>query len=66
MYDNVRIKLSFTGDLLQQSKVTYTHGPIIYSYIVYRLTPYVNTLGATLENCLFGAVKLTKNADIDI
>ena len=25
----------------------------------------LNTDGITLENCLFGAVKLTKNADID-
>ena len=65
VYDNARIKLSFIGYLLKQDKVTYNHGSIINIYIVYRLTPYVNTSGITLENCLFGAVKLTKNADSD-
>ena len=65
VYDNARIRLSFTGDLLKQNKVTYDHGSIMNIYIVYRLTPYVNTLGVTLENCLFVAVKSTKNADID-
>ena len=56
---------SFTRDLLKQNKVTYNHGSIINIYIVYRLPPYVNTSGVTLENCLFRAVKSTKNADID-
>ena len=62
VYDNARIKLSFNADLLKQDKVTYNHGPNIY--IVYRLATLVNTSNVTLENCLFGAVKSTKNADI--
>ena len=65
VHGNARIKLSFIGYLLKQDKVTYNHGSIINIYIVYRLTPYFNTSGVTLENCLFGAVKSTKNAGSD-
>ena len=59
-YDNVRIKLKFVGDLLKQDKITYNHGPIVNIYIVYRLSPSITSY-FTLENCLFVAVKLTKN-----
>ena len=59
------IKVKFNGDFLKQNKVTYNHGPILNIYIVYRLTPGTKDSSITLENCLFGAVKLTKNADID-
>ena len=41
------------------------HGPIVNIYIIYRLTPDTKDSSVTLQNCLFGAVKLTKNADID-
>ena len=58
-YDNVRIKLKFAGDLLKQDKITYNHGPIVNIYIVYRLSPGI-TSDITLENCLFGAAKITK------
>ena len=35
-------------------------------YIVYEISKNINISDyPTLENCLFGAVKLTKNADID-
>ena len=64
VYNNARIKLSFNTDLLKQDKVLYNHEPIVNIYIVYRLIPFVNTSDVTLENCLFGAVKLGKNADI--
>ena len=66
VYDNARIKLEFRGDLLKQDKVTYNHGTIVNIYIVYRLIPSINTSGITLDNCLFGAVKLTKNLDLDL
>ena len=65
VYDNARIKLKFNGDLLKQNKVTYIYGPIVNIYIVYRLIPTTKDSSVTLQNCLFGAVKLTKNADID-
>ena len=34
-------------------------------YIVYELDSNLNNFDPALENCLFGAVKLTKNADIE-
>ena len=62
-YNNVRIKLKFIGALLKQDKITYNHEPIVNIYMVYRLSPSI-TNDITLENCLFGAVKLTKNLKI--
>ena len=59
------MKLIFSGDLLKQNKVTYNHGPIVNIYNVYRLIPTTKDSSVTLQNCLFGAVKLTKKADID-
>ena len=51
-------------------KITYTHKNVvnIYIYIVYELnlwTLFVDTTKFKLGNSLFGAVKLTKNADPD-
>ena len=65
LYDNARIKVKFNGNLLNQNKVTYNHGPIVNIYIVYRLIPATKDSSATLQNCLFGAVNVTKNAGID-
>ena len=58
-YDNVRVMLKFVGSLLKQDKITYNHGPIVNIYIVDRLRPSI-TSNITLENCLFGAVKIIK------
>ena len=58
-YDNAKVKLKFVGSLLKQDKITYNRGPIVNIYIVYRLSPSI-TSDITLENCLFGAVKLRK------
>ena len=65
IYDNARIKVRFNGDLLRQNQATYNYGPIVNIYIVYETTPDIKTSSITLENCLFGAIKLTKNFDID-
>ena len=44
----------------------YTHGTIVNIYIVYEQgASGSNDSDPTLKNCLFGAVTLTKNADID-
>ena len=64
-YSHARIALLFSGDPLKQNNITYKHGLIVNIYIVYRLIPKTNNSNVPLENCLFGAVKLTKNADID-
>ena len=65
IYNKARIKVKFNGDFLEQNTVTYNHGPIVNIYIVYDLTPNTKDSSITLENGLFGAVKLTKNNDID-
>ena len=44
----------------------YTHVKVANIYIVYELgAPWSQINDPTLKNCLFGAVTLTKNADID-
>ena len=60
-------KSKFTRSCLKQSnKLTYTHGKVVNIYIVYELGASTsNDNDPTLKNCLFGAVTLTKNADID-
>ena len=65
-YYGTKTRVKFTGSCLKQSKISYTHGKIVNIYIVYELgasSSHVND--PTLRNCLFGAVTLTKNADID-
>ena len=65
-YYGYNISLKLNGSILKQPKVSYTHGKIVNIYIVYELgasSSHVND--PTLKNCLFGAVTLTKNADID-
>ena len=65
-YDSKRMHLVFNGDCLKQDKITYHHGKIVNIYIVYGLKSTLNyNPDFTLQNCLFGAVKVTKNADAD-
>ena len=51
---------------MKQDKITYTHKAIENIYIVYELgvSGYFNN-DPTAKNSLFGAVRLTKNADIE-
>ena len=56
IYDNARIKVRFNGDLLR---------PVVNIYIVYETTPDTKTSNITLENCLFGAIKITENSDVN-
>ena len=65
-YDTNKIKVKFDGGCLKQDEGTLLHGGIVNIYIVYEITDNFNVSSyPTLENCLFGTVKLTKNADID-
>ena len=64
-YDYLKVTVKFTGSCLKQPKFTYTHKTIVNIYIVYELgASTTNDNDPTLKNCLFGAVTLTKNADI--
>ena len=61
-----RIRVQFTGSCLKQPKFLYNHSNIVNIYTVYDLgASGSNNSDPTLKNCLFGAVTLTKNADID-
>ena len=66
-YVGNKIRLKFTGSCLKRSnKISYTHKTIVNIYIVYELSASSSHINdPTLKNCLFGAVTLTKNADID-
>ena len=60
-------KRKFSGSCLKQNKATYNHGKIVNIYIVYEISKNYNISSyPTLENCLFGAVSLTKHVDIDL
>ena len=61
----VRIKFN-KGCLKQPNKLKYDYGRKVNVYIVHELgTSSSNNSDPTLKNCLFGAVTLTKNADIE-
>ena len=61
-----KTRVEFNGSCLKQDKIMYTHGKIVNIYIVYETVGgYSDANYPTLQNALFGAVKLTKNADID-
>ena len=60
-----KIRVEFKGSCLKQDKITYTHGKIVNSYIVYEISKNFKISSySTLEHYLFGAVSLTKSADI--
>ena len=65
-YNDTKIKVQFTGSCLKQPKFTFTHKKVVNIYIVYELgTSSSHSSDPTIEICLFGAVNLTKNADIE-
>ena len=52
---------------MKQDKITYTHRKIVNIYIVFEINKNDSTARSDpiLQNCLFGAVTLTKNINID-
>ena len=61
-----RTRVKFSGSCLKQDKATYNHGTIVNINNVYEISKNYNISSyPTLENCLFGAVGLTKHIDID-
>ena len=59
-----RMYVKFSGSCLKQDKITFNHGKTVNVYIVYDLKSNLNNFDPSLKNCLFGAIKLTKNSDI--
>ena len=65
-YNIKKIRVGFDGGCLKQDQGIIPLKGIVNIYIVYEITNNFNISNyLTLKNCLFGAVKLTKNADID-
>ena len=60
-YLGAKPRVRFSGNRLKQDKITYTHGDVVNIYIVYEVNnnDYTST-DPTIENCLFGAVSLSK------
>ena len=65
IYVNFETRVFFYGSCLKQDKITFTHEKILNIPIVYQLSSNLINHDVTSENCLFDAVKLTKNNDID-
>ena len=63
--NNSKIRLRFTGNCLRQAFATVTPNNAVNLFIAYELDRWSQDLSTkcTLKDCLFGAVKLTKNAD---
>ena len=65
-YYDTKTRVKFNGSFLQQPKLSYSHGTIVNICIVYELSASSShSDDPALRNCLFDAVTLTKNADID-
>ena len=58
--------VDFNESCLKQDKIGYAQGAIVNTYIAYKINKnFPVSSYSTLENCLFGAIKLTKHPDID-
>ena len=65
-YYGTKTRVKFTRSCFKQSDHIFTHKRVVNIYIVYELgTSSSNFSDPTIKNCLFGAVTLTKNADIE-
>ena len=65
-YRGNKIRVKVTGSCLKQPKISCTHGTIVNIYIVYQLgASNSHSNDPALKNSLFGAVTLTKDADVD-
>ena len=66
-YYGSKVRVKFNKDCLKQpNNLTYDYDSRVNIYIVYELgASSSNDSDPTLKNCLFGAVTLAKNADIE-
>ena len=65
-YYGTKVRVQFTKSYLKQSNYIFTHKTIVNIYIVYELAASSShTSDPTIKIILFGAVNLTKNADIE-
>ena len=60
------MRIKFTGSCLKQPNISCTYGKVVNIYVFYELgASNSHKNDPALINCLFGAVPLTKNTDID-
>ena len=65
-YYGTKPRVKFIGSCLKQPKISCNYGKIVNIYIVYESgASSSHDNDPTVKNCLFGAVTLTENADID-
>ena len=65
-YIGNKTRVKFNGSCLSLNKSIFHHKKIVNIYIVYKLIPHnSDSTYPTLENCLFGTVKLRMDTDID-
>ena len=65
-YYGTKTRVEFNGSCLKQDKVTFNHGEVVNIYIVYEISKSINISDyPAVENWLFRAVSLTKNASIN-
>ena len=66
IYDMRKIRTKFNGSFLNRFPPTILHRDIVNIYIVYEISSVYKDINyPTLENCLSGSIKLTKNVDIN-
>ena len=58
------MSVDFSGNYFKQNKIIHPNNPIVNIYIVYKLHPisYSRNTDFTIQNALFGAVKITEDA----
>ena len=65
-YVGTKTIVEFNRNCLKQDRISFNHRKAANIYIVHEINKNFNKNNyPTLENCLFGAVKLTKHPDID-
>ena len=65
-YNGTKTRVEFSGNCLRQDKIALNLWKKVSIYIVYEISKSYSIKDyPTLENCLFGAVSLTKSPDID-
>ena len=65
-YIGTKTRVKFNRSCLKQDKIKFTHEKAVNIYIAYEINKIFSICRyPTLENCLFGAVSLTKHTHID-
>ena len=62
LVDNGRMSVKLDGAYFKQTKLIRPNNNVINIYIVYKIEPIFRVSDYTVQNALFGGVKITKNA----